>query len=168
MRKKLGFTLIEIVVVVGVLGSIMVTISTVLINSFKAKARIEVADKVERSGAVVLSELKSGVVNATGDGMVCAGNTLSYTSVIDGGRTDLICYEGGVVASSSANGVFNLTAADVAVSGCNNFVQCTMSVGSTDRVGQVDFVFRLVSGDSQLGAEQMINRQFKSSVVVRN
>jgi prepilin-type N-terminal cleavage/methylation domain-containing protein len=167
-NKKTGFTLIEIVVVVGVLGSIIVTVASVLLNSFKAKARIEVTDKIERNGGIVLSELKSGVVNASGVDMLCVGSTLTYTSSIDGGVTNLVCYEGTKIASESANGVFDLTSSDVAVSGCNNFVQCDLYSGSTDRTTQVDFVFGLIAGDAQAGAGQQVNRQFQSTIVVRN
>lgn len=167
MRQK-GFTLIELVVVVGVLGVVMITISSVMINSFRAKNRVELTDKIERNGSVVLTELQNQISGATGDGMLCVGSTLTLVNATDGGTTNLICYEGQKIASASANGVVDLTTSDVAVSGCDSFVSCDLYPGSTDRVIQANMLIKLTIGDTNGGVSQYSARTFRTSVVVRN
>lgn len=172
--NKVGFTLIETVIIVGVLGVIMVAVTSVLINSYRAKSRIEVADKVEENGVSVLRELKENVIIATGVGMTCAtnvsmvGSTLSIQNVNDGSVTNLICYEGTKIASESASGSFDLTTGGVKVTGCNDFARCELFLDSTDRINKVNFSFTLSSGDTSAPAENSRVRIFNSSVVPRN
>jgi type II secretory pathway pseudopilin PulG len=173
-KKELGFTLIETVVIVGVLGVIMITVTSVLINSYKAKSRIEVADKVEENGVSVLRELRENIRLAAGVGMTCATNILSVGSTIsiqntnDGSITNLICYEGTRIASVSAGGSFDLTSSSVKVTGCNDFARCELFPDSTDRINKVNFSFTLSSGDTSAPAENSRVRIFNSSVVPRN
>ena len=174
MRRQVGFTLIETIIIVGVLGVIMVAVTNVMINSFRAKNRVEVADKVEENGATLLRELRDNVITANGVGMTCAvnvgdiGSTLSIVNSIDGQVTNLVCYEGSQIASVSASGNFRLTSSEVKVTGCDNFARCVLFPDSTDRINQVNFSFTLSAGDTSSPAEQSKVRSFQSSVVPRN
>jgi len=168
-----GFTLIEILVVVGVLGMIMVATTAIMVNSFRAKARIEVSDVVEQSGSAALSEIKNNLISATGVGMSCVtsgiGTSIALQSVDDGGVTRLVCYEGSKIASESATtGNFDLTPGNIKVIGCDNFAICTMSPASTERVSNVNFSFVLSLGDSAANMEKFVQRIFRSDVVIRN
>lgn len=169
-----GFTLIETIIIVGVLGVIMVTVTNVLINSFRAKSRIEVSDMVEENGTTVLRQIRENVILASGVGITCAvnmidvGSTLSLMNTVDGEVTNLVCYEGSRIASESANGSFNLTSSDVRVTGCDNFARCNLFPDSSDRITQVNLSFTLSSGNTATPAEQSKTRSFQSSVVPRN
>jgi len=171
---RAGFTLVETIIIVGVLAVIMITVTNVLINSFRAKSRIEVADMVEENGTMVLREVRDNIILASGVGITCAtnindiGSTLSLLNTNDGIVTNLICYEGSKIASVSANGSFDLTSADVKVSGCDNFAKCELFPDSSDRINQVNLSFTLSSGDTSAPSEQSKTRSFQSSVVPRN
>ena len=166
---KRGFTLIEILVVVGIIGAVMIVVTGILVNSFRAKTRVNLADIMEQSGGLVLSELKNNIVTASGMGMTCSGSSLVFTSTEDGGVTTLKCYEGTKIASESSNGNFDLTPAKVVVSNCSNFVTCTPFPDAVDRTIKVDFLFDLSTGDALApGQEKFVSRTFRSSVVLRN
>lgn len=166
--------MIEMVVIVGVMGVIMIAIVSIMINSFRAKNRIEVADVVETSGTTVYRQLKDNLITATAVGMTCAtdasqvGSTLAVMNINDGVVTNLVCYEGSRIASESANGVFRLTDESVGVSGCDNFARCELFPDSTDRVTKVNFLFNLSSGTTSVQAEKSKTRQFRFEVVPRN
>jgi len=172
--SKNGFTLVETIIIVGVLAVIMITVTNILINSFRAKSRIEVADMVEENGTMVLRQLRENIILASGVGMTCAinapdiGSTLAVLNTNDGVVTNLICYEGTKIASVSANGSFDLTSSDVKVTGCNNFAKCNLFPDSSDRINQVNLSFTLSSGDTSAPSEQSKTRSFQSSVVPRN
>jgi|GEM_PF-2385266 len=169
-----GFTLIETLVVIAVLGLLMVAVTNILMNSFRAKARVSIADVVQQDGSVILSELKNSIVTATGVGMSCvtngidAGTSMTLVSNQDGGVTTLLCVEGVKIASESANGSFELTSTNTRVTGCNNFARCDYFPDSTDRIEKVNFSFVLSSGDTGVSTEKTVNRTFTSGVVVRN
>ena len=169
-----GFTLIETVIIIGVLGVIMVATTNILVNSFRAKNRVGVADVVEKDGDVALRELKENVIVAAGVGISCAisesdiGSTLALLNTTDGVVTNLVCYEGSRIASESANGSFRLTSTGVGVSGCDNFARCELFPDSTDRINLVNFSFTLAAGDSLAGGVKYQTRNFRSSVVPRN
>ncbi|MBI2465336.1 type II secretion system protein [Candidatus Shapirobacteria bacterium] len=169
-----GFTLVEMVMIVGVLGIIMVSVSNIMISSFRVKTRVEVADQVEENGTSVLRQLRDNIILATGVGMTCAvnsddiGSTLSFMNTNDGVVTNLVCYEEVKIASESANGSFDLTSPDVKVTGCNNFAKCELFPDSSDRITQVNLSFTLSSGNTSAPAEQSKTRSFQSSVVPRN
>ena len=172
--KKQAFTLIEMVVVIGVLGIIMAVVTGILINSFRAKTRIDSEDLVSQIGAGVIGEIKNNMITAVGTGVTCSsgsfaiGSTISFVNGNDGVITNLVCYEGTKIASESANGNFDLTASGVTVTGCHDFARCNHYPGSTDKISSVDFSFTLSTGNSAAGAEKFVERKFQSTVVVRN
>lgn len=169
-----GFTLIETVVIVGVMGILMVSITNILINSFRAKNRIEVSDKIEVDGSAALRELRENVLAASGVGVSCAtdaaeiGSTLALVGLNDGVVTNLICYENSKIASESANGTFDLTSGSVKVTGCDDFARCIPDPDTNERIQLVNFFFRLSSGDSGGLSEGYRLRSFEQSVVPRN
>ena len=112
--KTRGFTLIELVVVIGALGTIMIAVTAILINSFKAKARVEITSDLEQGGDTLLGAIRSNLFNTSGIGISCVtngsdpANDLMITNITNGEVTHLVCYEGDKVASESAvNGVFS-------------------------------------------------------------
>ncbi|MFZ2153131.1 MAG: prepilin-type N-terminal cleavage/methylation domain-containing protein [Microgenomates group bacterium] len=171
---KRGFTLIEMLVVVGVLAIIMITVTSILANSFKAKNRVAVADLVEQNGALVTREIRNNIMMTAGIGVSCvvdgvsAGSTLALTNIDDGQVTNLVCYENSKIASESANGNFDLTTNSVKVTGCDNFARCDLYPDTADRVAKVNLLFNLSSGDTAVSPVAGNSKTFNSSVVVRN
>ena len=166
--KKNGFTLIEIMVSIGVISLIILVITGVLMNTFKAKTRVNIADIVERNGSFALSEIRRNIINSPVQSIVCPsglGSSLTMAGQ-DGQITQIICNEDGAIASSSANGVVNLTDDDVRVTGCSGFVSC--STGSSTEVSKVSISFGLESGVEEAGVKSYVSKDFEISVAVRN
>ncbi len=166
---KRGFTLIEVVVVVGVIGVLMTATVYVLSGTFQGKTRVEMADNVERNGSLILDELRRLGVGALGSGITCpaggVGSSATLVSASDGGVTIISCVDGDKIASASANGEMNFLGSGIRVSGCNTFISCDTvpNVG----VSALNYDFNLQLGNSSYGGG-LVNRNFRSRVVVRN
>lgn len=165
-----GFTLIEMVVVVGVVGMLMTAVLLVLSGTFRGKTRVETADRVEQNGTYILAELRKIALGADGFGITCpaggVGESVTLTSYRDGGVTTLTCLEGDQIASESATAeVVDLVAEGIRLSNCAGFVSCDL--GSDLEVLGLNFNFTLSLGDSGFGAG-LVERDFRSKVVVRN
>lgn len=159
--KRQGFTLIETVVVVSVLAIIMITITSLLINSFKARNRVDLTDVLEQNGSYVLSQITSNFLNSDGKNTVCSGSSLTFVSLQNGASTTILCNEGGNIASNSASLTGGVTA-----SNCTQFVSC-----DTDAIGNVTAInvgFTLSSGVVGSGVENAGARSFQTKVATRN
>jgi len=167
MKKINGFSLIEIIVVVSVMGFILTSITTVLVNSFKAKNRINWADRVEQNGAWVLSEIRKNVVNVSGSDIGYDSINKNYFTVVSTGTT-IQCIETGdtQIASVSANPA-RLSGEEVSVGGCSNFVNVTTSP-STGKVVNLKIGFSLSAGFVEGGPSDYVAKYFTSEIKIRN
>lgn len=171
MRK--GFTLIEIVVVLGVLGIIMVSVFTVLNGSLKTNNRVKWSTKVEQIGAFVLGELKRNILNSNNKIVCDSGKTfVNFQNAFDGQTTQIGCTNSAVgvlggISSSSANLNLTLSGNDIATFGCDNFVTCDTLPSS--EVSAVSFSFTLGAGISgSQNSENYATRKFQTKVTIRN
>lgn len=160
MRKN-GFTIIEMVVIVSVMAVIIVTIVSILLNSFKARNRVDVTDTLEENGSYVLGAITNDFLNSDGKHAVCGGNSLTFVSKQDGGTTTITCNETGDIASNSASLTQGVTA-----SNCAGFVSC--DTDSDGNVAAINISFTLSAGTSGSGAENAASRPFQAKVAVRN
>lgn len=168
---RLGFTLIEMVVVVGVFGMVMAAVTGILIDTFKANNRTKLNDMVMRNGNWSLGELRRNILSSSGNQIICSvgvGNSISVVNLNDGQETKIICYENQKIASESALGVVDLTSSsEVKVSGCDNFAVCNENPSST-MTSSVDFKFKLSAGVAGNTVENYAEKEFNSKVTVRN
>lgn len=165
---KRGFTLIEIVVVVGILAIIMASITSILLSSFKAKSKTEYRDLVEEEGSWVINELRKNTLNASASSIDCGDTGVSFNNVKNSWDDKTVLYcdtDAGKIASSSAHSA-DLSSEKVTVSGCDTFVSCDTLPSSA--VWRVNFSFDVTAGNVEAGAEDYEARNFKTSVTVRN
>lgn len=156
-----GFTLIETVVVVSVLAVIIVTITSLLVNSFKARSKINLADTLEQNGSYILSQITNDFLNSDGGNAICGGSSLTLVSRQDGGTTVIQCNEGANIASNSASLTQGVT-----VSNCGQFVSCDL--GTDGKVSAINIDFTLSSGTAGAGVENTGSRSFQTKVAARN
>lgn len=169
---KKGFTLIETLVVVTVLGIIMTTVIGIMLNSFKAKGRTDITNRLEQSASYLMMELRRNILNAESISIACppsgVGSSMTVVNRFDGQPTRIECDEpGAMVASVSALGTFNISGQDAGVSGCASFISCdTLPV--TGEVGTVKFRFGMNSSTGGMAVDTFVQRTFENTVVVRN
>ena len=154
-----GFTLVEMIVVVGAIGLIMVSIVSIMGGAFKASNRTKWSDLIEQNGSFALAEIRKNILRADGTNLECGLNWVSFYNVNDGVGTTIIC-ESNKIASRSGVLSTDLTGVGVSVVDCSNIISCP--------TGKVDFNFDLAAGLSEAGPENFVKKNFKTSVGVRN
>ncbi len=166
MKQDLGFTLVELLVVVTLTGILISAVGGVMVDTFKVRSRVRVADVVEANGANILQSLRKNVISADFDKLVVCPTGTGGTGVAlldsNGGMVRLIC-ESGKIASVSASGNFYLSDSRVTVDGCADFARCDTSLPYP----VVRFNFTLKSGDDT-NAGGFVQKDFSTSVTLRN
>ncbi len=172
MKKSEGFTLIEIVVAVGVTVVMITSMINILLNSYRSSARSKALEKVEEEGSLVIKEIRRNLLAADAESITCpsggVGDNISFVSRIDSQTTVLEC-AGGNIASRAASlvpeQVITLNSVDVGVSGgCANFVR---SCNEDAVFPEIELGFGLMTaggGDKTMS----VSRDFSTKVVVRN
>lgn len=173
--KISGFTLVEIVVVVGVTAVVIVSMTAIMVQSFRAKTRLSWSDEIEAAGSWVVERLRTNILDASGETMVCgpvAGSSFSYVSLKGGGETTTVVCDDSAGNNQIASGSANLLKSNVRVVNCNSFVSCdTMpTIDGGYRVTKVNLSFDLSPEVSLVPttSPDYVSRTFKTSVVVRN
>jgi hypothetical protein len=178
---KKGFTLIEILIVVGVVMLIMVSISGIMSGIFNSQNKNKAIDKIDQNGSWILDELKKNILNANsggengGENFSCPlsiGTSILIRSVKDGNRTVISCVgnqtDGFKIASASIER--NVTVdlfqdnQDLRLIDCNNFVTC--STLPSLQLSNVKFNFKLQAGVA--GLSSGTTKTFSIDVTLRN
>jgi prepilin-type N-terminal cleavage/methylation domain-containing protein len=151
MKDKAGFTLIEIIVVVGVLTVLIVSVSGIMGMTFKAKNTSDGNELLSAKAVMVLTELKRNVLNADVNRINCpsgVGTSISFVAR-DNVETSLKCLTAQIASVSAKNGTFYLLDNGIITNNCSDFVRCNITDG---RIKSVDFVLRLKTPANAVGA----------------
>ncbi len=159
-----GYTLIEMVVVVGSLGVIIVAIISTILLTFRTQNMVKSNSKISENGRNIVAELRRNIFNGDSNFLVCdvAKTSVTVVNRNDMGQSKLICL-GNYIASISAGTTVYLHNQEVTVSSCQNFAVCQYRAGTTDVVG-VAFNFGLEATTVGVGASQFFN----TKVTTRN
>lgn len=161
MKTKKGLSLIEVVVVAGLMMVLIGAVSGALLNTFRAKRRTRENEKIVQNGSRVQAELKRNILNSLGETISCTNSSVTFTG-LDGQETTLSC-SGERIASASASRTVYITGSEVR---CDEFaVTCNQSGG---RVNKVNFSYRLTVGQPGTGFENFVQQTFRTEVTVRN
>lgn len=161
-RKKIthqGFTLLEILVVISLIGLISVTASGFLIVSLRSSSKANIVKEVRQSGSYALSVMEGLILTS-----VSVGCTPPHTINVkdkDGYLTSFACNEEGTISSSSAN--LTSTNLTVAKNSCN--FSCVARPGFPTKV-HIEFV--LQKGDSDSKPSEGASVKFETEVLSRN
>jgi len=136
-----GFTLIEILVVLGISVVLITVVGGVMSSSFRVKNNTETLEKVSNEAQVLMSQLKKNVLDADNENVYCPlsiGDSISFITKSQG-TTTLFCDEttNKVASISAQSGNYSLTSNGISVQNCNNFVTC--QINSVSKVISVDF-----------------------------
>lgn len=155
-KQDFGFSLIEMVVVVGSVGVIIVAVISTIVLTFRSQNMVKTKNKINENARSIIYDLRRSVFNSGSQQVVCGvGNSsVSVINSFDGKETNLACV-GTNIASSSATTVY-LNSNEVSVYGCDNFVICEPAIGATEVAG-VTFNFGLSASTNGVGTSQMFN-----------
>lgn len=164
MKRNLGFTLIEAVVTMGIVGVLMITAGTVLMNSLRSSTKVEISSLLESEATWTMGEIRQNLLQSSSELVTCnAGpnSGIGFTNLYNGESTFINCIENTKIASVSAESA-DLTKAGVRVSGCDNFVTCTDS----GNLKVVNIGFTLSAGDLN-STDKSYSRSFNQKIVIR-
>ncbi|MFA7300927.1 MAG: prepilin-type N-terminal cleavage/methylation domain-containing protein [Candidatus Shapirobacteria bacterium] len=164
--KNKGFTLIEIVVVIGISIVLITVVSELMLSSFKVKNSTAVLETISTEASIALVKLKDNVFDASIDSFICpvgTGTSISFFTK-GGGQTTLLCdvVTGKIASVSAESGSFSLTSNGVKASSCDKFVSCTTN--SSNAVIDINFNLNIGLTDGQSIGQTWT---FVNKVVVR-
>ena len=140
MEKKPAFTLIEILVVVGVLTVLVVSVGGIMGMTFKAKNTSEGNELLSSKAVYVLEQLKRNTLEANPkDFITCSiGATGISFKTKDNATMSLICHDttDRIYMTSTESGTFDYLEDDF-LAWCGGFVICTKDV--TNKVTKIEF-----------------------------
>jgi len=154
MKNKTGFTLIEILVVVGVLTVLVVSVGGIMGSTFKAKNTSEGNELLSAKSVYVLTELKRNVLNADVNRINCptgVGTSISFTAK-DSILTTLSCdsVTSQIASISAQNGTFELLDNGITTNDCTNFVKCNLDVNN--KIKSVEFELNIKGPSNAAGS----------------
>jgi prepilin-type N-terminal cleavage/methylation domain-containing protein len=162
MKKEKGMTLIEVIVVAGIIASTMTVLTLVVNNVFSSKSRVEQSSKINEIGSEVIKKMSKLMFEAEAESFNCQNpDRIIYTSRLDGGVTTILCANS-KIASQSASQTIDLTPDDINVIGCTSFVSNCQS-GVISPSAEIKFGVRAV----QAGTDEGSTVTFKQKIVVR-
>ena len=180
--KQKGFTLIEILVVLGVLGTIIFSVTGVMLGFFNSQNKNKAGDKINQAGNWVSMELRKNILSADsnsedGEKFTCpidVGSSIEITNIKDGNKTVIACLGNAIsgykIASTSAVGGETILFEknnDLVLNpdfGCDTFVSC--STLPSLQLFNVSFNFNLKAGNESLSSGT--TRDFSLDVTLRN
>lgn len=165
-NSKNGFTLIEIIVVIGIVVVLMTTVGGIMTSSFKVKNTGEVDGIILNESKILIESLRKNVFDAEPESITCPttdiGSSISFITKT-GGLTSLFCDEDtNKIASISASGTYQLINNDVIAQNCDNFVSC-QTVGG-QKVSEINFNIDIGITGGEAGEKYF---QFTNKVVIR-
>lgn len=161
-----GFSLVELLVVVVLMGMISVMISEVFIMTIRSHVKSEIIKEIKQSGDYAISVIESMVRNATDISVpACNTNFLKFTITNpDGNSTKFDCSDGDSIASEGATRQA-LTSERTAVPVCTFRVICPQP-GAGSKYLLVNFTLRQKEGNVTL--EQQASEEFQTTVILRS
>lgn len=135
-----AFTLIEILVVVGILTVLIVSVGGIMGTTFRAKNTSEGNELLSSKAVYILDQLKKDILSANPREFTCTadvGSTKISFKTKDNMTTTLTCLdEGEMITSEIASETYRYLEGDFLV-WCNGFVTCRKD--ETNKVTKVEF-----------------------------
>ena len=164
MKKKTGYTLIEIMVVVASISLIMTAVVGVVLGTFRTQNRTQSDNKISDNGSWIINELRKNSFNSYDNKTECSSDNLSVKlkDMTNGETTTLSCnVSADKIASTSATAEKVLNNNEVKVLDCRKFVTCEKT---GDEVSALVFNFVLGATTGGVGSSQV----FSTRVTLRN
>jgi len=139
MKNKAAFTLIEILVVVGILTVLVVSVGGIMGTTFKAKNTSEGNELLSSKAVYILDQLKKDILSANPREFTCTdgvGSVKISFKTKNNTTTILTCFDADEkITSQTASGTYKYLEDDFLV-WCNGFVTCRKD--ETNKVTKVE------------------------------
>ncbi len=160
--KTKGFTLIEMVVAIGILGTVGMVASLIFFSTLRGVAKTDITREVKQNGDYAITVMERMIRNAAGidSSTVCNGTSLSSLKIqnTDGNSTTFSLVSGQI---ASGSGIF-LTNPKVSVT--NLVFTCSRAVGKPD---VINISFNAAQAGSAGGPEGLSSMNFQTTVSLR-
>jgi len=171
VNKNKGFTLVEILVVVGILGIIAVVASTIFFTTLRSSGKTKVLTKVKQNGDYALSVMErlikdSQEVVTNTDNKICESgmNYLKFKRA-DGNTIEFGCLEEGTANGRIASNSARLTSSEVKVDSCS--FDCSW-LGTKFYPKTVTIKFTLSQFGATVRPEEQATINFQTTISTRN
>lgn len=166
---RTGFTLIEVVVAVGVFALLAVIGSSLLFNILRGSKKAAAISSIRSEGAVVMDALNSHLRFARSID-ACSSSSVQVTTVNDNTLTFACLADAANGLNYIASGSARLTTPVVTVTNCNVFTCCSgadCTAPYTDKLNKVKINF-ILSRKGAVMTEDTASMVFSSEVGLRN
>ena len=169
---KNGFTLVEMLIVVTLLGIFSVAVTQVFFTILRTQIKSESVEEVKRSGDYAFTVMETMIRNAKSVN-VPSCNTFNRQSIEiknpDGGITTFDCSGPNISSQSASYSPLDLTGSNVIVSSCTISYVCPSAAGGGTTGGYVYFSYivnpaNVTPGDPIAGSTQ----SYQGTVTIRN
>lgn len=170
-----GFTLLEIIVSVGIISLIAVVVTQVLFSTGQSNSKAEIQKEVKQNGNYALGVIDRMMRNAQSVTSTCDGSITTSIQITnpDNGATTFGCVlDSGVtrLASQSASGTKYLTNDSVTLGGVNcaaSTLQFTCST-STNIPARIKVMFSLSQQGTPVSQFEQASAEFQTTIGLRN
>jgi len=169
-KTQRGFTLIEILVVVGLLAIIAVIGSSMFFTTLRSSGKGKTLTTVKQNGDYALSTIErlirdSEEIIANSDGDICeSGMNKIKTKRLDGSEVEFECLDEGETISYIASNSARLTSDEVKLDNCS--FDCSSQGEFYPQVVSIDFTLSQAVETTRLEEQASVN--FKTTVNTRN
>ncbi len=162
MALKRGFSLIELIVVIGLLSLLILAISSTMLMSIISSNRIRTTTKVKQAGGYAIGQIQS-MVRSSKSITLCDGATPTISFVgQDGGTTNILTEDDGTNLRIASNSGVYLTPSNMETSAFS----ITCEPNETEP-SLIKFAFDLQDTRSVSGTQNP-TLHFETSVSIRN
>jgi prepilin-type N-terminal cleavage/methylation domain-containing protein len=162
MALKRGFSLIELIVVIGLLSLLMLAISSTMLMSIVSSSRIRTTTKVKQAGGYAIGQIQAMVRGAKTITICDSGNATIEVVNLDGGATELLAESDGTDFRIASNSGIYITPEKMTVTGFT--VTC---LPDETEPSLIKFAFDLQDTKSEQSTQNPI-LHFETSINTRN
>ncbi|MCX6726103.1 MAG: type II secretion system protein [Candidatus Shapirobacteria bacterium] len=172
LAETKGFTMIEILVVIGILGIIAVIGSNMFFTTLKASNKTKVLATVKQNGDYALSVMgrmirdsQKVITNSETPNKICEiGMNKIKVKRLDGSEIEFSCDQEGTVNGNIASNSARLTSSEVKVDSCS--FDCSTKGEFYPQSVVISFTLSQATVTTRVEEQALVN--FKTTISVRN
>lgn len=176
-QRSTGFTLIEVLVSIGIIAGIAAVVSQVFFATTRSNTKTEILKETKQQGEFAMEVMGRMIRSSRTITNTCSsgGTTMQSITVVavDGGTTTFGCVEGGGVtriASTSAQRTEYLTSTNVTLGGtdCTGDSLAFTCWSASGVPSEVQIGFRLAQKGTPVDQFETAATPFQTTVIARN